>query len=453
MRVMWIVGRMPTDAAEAIGVPRPNRGGWQDALLGCMRAQTRTQLLVAYAGSEPGRRMSLGGVELADVGPLEPAGRIARVAARWQARGGGPAVLDECVRLVGEWAPDVIHVHGTESGLGLIADRVDAPVLVSIQGVLSVYEAAARDHASARLSSLSSPSAYMRGLSPWHLARRMHTMAELERLMLRKVCCVVGRTAFDERVAAVLAPQASYLHVGEVLREAFYGPRWEGRPSRGSNAPVLCVSGTEYGRKGVDTAIEAVKILSMSGRDVRLNIFGVEAESTTGGLASAHAKSLGIAGMVHLSGSLTASEVVAGLLGTDVFMLPSRADNSPNTLCEAMMLGVPCVASTAGGIPSLATDGEDALLVPPGDAYSLAGAVSSVLADPELATRLSKAAHERACARHDPATVTQQLLEAYAATTARWQRLQGADRPPDPATPSGRRSRSEGPAERHGPGD
>jgi len=97
----------------------------------------------------------------------------------------------------------------------------------------------------------------------------------------------------------------------------------------------------------------------------------------------------------------------------DVYLHPSRSDNSPNSLCEAMLLGVPCIASTAGGIPSLATDNVDALLVPPGDAYSLAGAVKSLFSDSSTASRLSEAARQRARVRHDPAVVRDELIQAY----------------------------------------
>jgi glycosyltransferase involved in cell wall biosynthesis len=258
----------------------------------------------------------------------------------------------------------------------------------------------------------------MRGITPWHDARRLRAAATLERLVLRQCRYVAGRTAFDERVAAVLAPQASYMHVGEVLRNAFYGPRWEGGQERRGRIPVLCAIGSEYSRKGVDTAIEAVRILLDSGCKARLRVFGAKPDSTAARLAVAHAERLGISEMICLSGKLNAADVVAQLLAADVYLHPSRADNSPNALCEAMMLGVPCVASTAGGIPSLATDGQDALLVPPGDAYSLAGAVRTLLADGRLAARLSETARDRATARHDPETVREQLLAAYASTLA-----------------------------------
>ena len=55
-----------------------------------------------------------------------------------------------------------------------------------------------------------------------------------------------------------------------------------------------------------------------------------------------------------------------------VFAISSYIENSPNSLCEAMQAGMPCVATYAGGIPSLVEDGRTGLLFPPGDAPLLA---------------------------------------------------------------------------------
>jgi glycosyltransferase involved in cell wall biosynthesis len=144
-----------------------------------------------------------------------------------------------------------------------------------------------------------------------------------------------------------------------------------------------------------------------------LEILGAADMSFAGRSVTAEAGRLNVSSRITLPGVLDGTQVADHLLRSDVFLLPSRADNSPNALCEAMALGMPCVASTAGGIPSLATDGEDALLVPPGDPYSLAGAIRALLIDRELAGRLARAARVRSLARHDPDAVASQLATAY----------------------------------------
>ena len=89
------------------------------------------------------------------------------------------------------------------------------------------------------------------------------------------------------------------------------------------------------------------------------------------------------------------SDVPVLLAAADVFVLPSMWEGQALILQEALHAGVPIVATRVGGNPDLL--GEDAaLLVPPGDAQALAGAVRSVLADPALVARLRQAALARA---------------------------------------------------------
>jgi glycosyltransferase involved in cell wall biosynthesis len=284
---------------------------------------------------------------------------------------------------------------------------------LSIQGVLCVYEDALVTQPGLGLVG-NSPIALARGISRWHQARSRNRAVAAERRVLAVSRFVAGRTEFDRRVSMVLAPSATYLNVGELLRSAFYESDPWVPPKRDGSVRIVSAMGGSYWRKGVDTAIAAVARLRAIGVDVELRLMGVRPGSIDSRLAVQSAKRHGLLDerVIQLA-ELDAEGVIGQLLQSDAFVLPSRADNSPNALCESMMLGVPCVASTAGGIPSLATDGEDALLVAPADSYSLAGALKELLTDRDLALRLSCAARARALVRHDRAMVTEQVIAAY----------------------------------------
>src|SRR5258708_2713571 len=105
--------------------------------------------------------------------------------------------------------------------------------------------------------------------------------------------------------------------------------------------------------------------------------------------------------------------MVIQLSRAQVFAISSYIENSPNSLCEAMQVGLPCVATYAGGIPSLVEHGRTGLLFPPGDAPLLADAIMRIFRDDDLATWLGQAARTEASERHAPQRVISQLLNAY----------------------------------------
>jgi len=106
-------------------------------------------------------------------------------------------------------------------------------------------------------------------------------------------------------------------------------------------------------------------------------------------------------------------DIPALLASAAVFVLPSLWEGQPLILQEALRAGVPIVATRAGGIPGLTGD-DAALLVPPGDAARLAGAVRSVLGDPALAARLRTAARDRAAALPTSDDAVAAVLASYA---------------------------------------
>jgi glycosyltransferase involved in cell wall biosynthesis len=93
--------------------------------------------------------------------------------------------------------------------------------------------------------------------------------------------------------------------------------------------------------------------------------------------------------------------------------LPSRSEGSPNVLLEAMAAGVPVVAARVGGVPEIAPDGETALLVPPGDAAALAGALTRVLGEPARAAERAGRAQRRVLADFTPERNREQLVRLY----------------------------------------
>jgi glycosyltransferase involved in cell wall biosynthesis len=118
-------------------------------------------------------------------------------------------------------------------------------------------------------------------------------------------------------------------------------------------------------------------------------------------------------GHVKFLGKLEADMMCARFLKTHVFICPSAIENSPNSVGEAMLLGVPVVSSDVGGVHNLLIDKKDGILYPKNKTNQLKNAVLSIFDDDKLAMSLSSNARAHALVTHDPETNYQRLLEIY----------------------------------------
>jgi glycosyltransferase involved in cell wall biosynthesis len=101
---------------------------------------------------------------------------------------------------------------------------------------------------------------------------------------------------------------------------------------------------------------------------------------------------LGVASRVRFLGARPRAEVLGLMASADAVVLTSAWENFPHGLVEALAMGTPVVATRVGGVPEIVADGENGLLVPPGDPAAFAAAVNRFLGDAELRSRLAAAA-------------------------------------------------------------
>jgi len=110
----------------------------------------------------------------------------------------------------------------------------------------------------------------------------------------------------------------------------------------------------------------------------------------------AMARERGVEARLSIPGGVKKSEVPDWLNRGDIFMNTTNYDNTPVSVLEAMACGLCVISTNVGGIPDLLEHEQDALLVPPADAAAMASAARRVLADPELASRLSRSGRAKA---------------------------------------------------------
>lgn len=157
------------------------------------------------------------------------------------------------------------------------------------------------------------------------------------------------------------------------------------------------------------TAIRAFTIVLARRRDARLTIAGTGPELQA---LQALATELGVRDRVHFLGRQDRQQIADALRASAVSVNPSRVDNTPNSVLEALATGVPVISTAVGGVPFIVRDGETALLVPPGDPAAMAEAIVRVLEDSALAERLAEAGR-REVQRYAWAQVAPRLAELY----------------------------------------
>ena len=195
------------------------------------------------------------------------------------------------------------------------------------------------------------------------------------------------------------------------MRPAFYQTRKE---SYASADGIVFSTTSDLSHKGTECLLEAFALLRRAGRPrATLRIAGFAAESSAGRTYARRARSLGVEAGIEWLGRLDAQRLANELAAADVFAYPTHIDNSPNALAEAMLVGLPCVATYVGGIPSMIVDARDGLLVPSRDPFALADGVCTLLDDRGLAEEVGLRARATALQRHDPETVTRRMLEIY----------------------------------------
>jgi glycosyltransferase involved in cell wall biosynthesis len=167
--------------------------------------------------------------------------------------------------------------------------------------------------------------------------------------------------------------------------------------------------------KGPLVLLEAFSRLRRRCPQARLILSGVGSQSAE---ARALSERIGIAGACDFLGYTEERDKRALMESFDVFVLPTLAEGTPNSLVEAMMLGLPVVASRVGGIGDMFPEGS-ALLVPPNDVESLAAALARVANDGELRGRIGRAARQRYERLFHPDVVLPLLLAEYRLAASR----------------------------------
>lgn len=412
MKVLWIVSTIFPYPAEQLKQPKTCFGGWLNSLHEEIIKIDDIEIAIAatYKGNEF--------VEMCD-------GRTTY----YLIPDHNPEIynkkLEEFWRKIATtFNPDIIHIHGTEypRGLSVINSIKNIPVVSSIQGLISncsrvfyanlpfksiLMNLTLRDIIKPRTGIFIRSSAAKRG------------KYELE--ILKKTNAVIGRTTWDHASVLASNPRCDYYHGDENLRSDFYVNNWD---INNMKRETIFFSQAQSPIKGFHLFLDALYIVKKQYPKVVVRIAGnnllddstfkkrIKRQSYTKHLGKM-VKKYDLADNIKFTGYLNEEEIINELKSCNAFVQSSSIENSSNSLCEAMIMGVPCVASNVGGTDDMMTHHVEGFLYPYTEVEMLAYYIMEYFKNDKICIEYGNAARKRALIRHNSLFNCQTTVKTY----------------------------------------
>lgn len=400
MKVLWITNIAIPQIANDLGDPSVPVGGWMVKLSEELSVLSGLSLEIAF----PYRKNVIGKVNSINYcGFLE-------------------SDLVFIKKTIEEYAPDIVHIHGTEGRHSHIVTRICEElgiinrVVVSIQGVMSIYW----EHYTAYLPERVINGRTLRDCIKGNVKRQQSQYRKagmLEIDTLNRVKHVIGRTDWDYAVTKHINSSLNYHFCNEMLRNSFYTHRWN--IDEIEQYSIFCSQATSP-IKGLHLAIEALSIIKQEYPSVKMYVAGRSYATKPKYMLSYYEKyildlidRLKLRSNIEFTGFLNEEEMCKRYLKSNVFVSASSIENSPNSVCEAMILGVPVVSSMVGGVANLLEHEVDGFYYQAEAPYMLAYYVMKVFESNELAKKFSIASQIKAEARHNVKAIVRDLIDIY----------------------------------------
>ncbi|MDE6435782.1 MAG: glycosyltransferase family 4 protein [Lachnospiraceae bacterium] len=333
---------------------------------------------------------------------------------------GSPYITDKrneenLEKIIRQINPDIVHIFGTEMHhtiecINAVSDSQS--IVVSIQGLVSECAKHYLDGIS-----LKDALAVKIGRCGWDSSLRkkyqFYRRGLNEKEALRKVKYVIGRTEWDKACVKRINPSCKYYYCSETLRSIFYEGQWN---IHNVERHSVFVSQGSYEIKGLHTLLYALPDIRKRFPDTKVYVAGNDTflkETAYGKYIRKIIKREKLDKAVKFVGFLNEKDMYRMLHKAHVMVMPSNCENSPNSVGEAMLVGLPVVASNVGGVSSIAHNGRDAVLFKSCDYTGLARSVCAVFGNNKLAVMMSdngKITAEKLYSRKNNMT---QLLEIY----------------------------------------
>ena len=412
MRILWFTN---TSSLYDQGTHRYFGGGWIESLEKLIQQESDIDLAVSFFHNSDGQKVRKNKTTYYPI-KRKVRNSLKKLINNWSAERISVKNYEQSIlKVINDFKPDVIQVFGSEGIFGIVQDLTEIPVVVHIQGLinpcLNTYYPINHSEIDFILDKSFLLNNIM-GNSPAFGRKEFKVRAEREKELLSKVRYVMGRTHWDKKITSIYNPDIEYFHLDEVLRPEFY----EVKINKEKNNELLKItsvlSPTVY--KGIDVLLKtADKLKELTDLKFRWNVIGISENDIflkhfEKKLKTNHRKL-----NVTCYGRNKPNDMIDILLDTDLFIHPTYIDNSPNSICEAQMLGLPVIACDVGGISTLVKHNENGFLVPSNGVFEFVYYINKISNNVEMSTTLGSNARKHALKRHDRERIKKELIEIY----------------------------------------
>ena len=413
MKILWIGPILPTISID-LGKTPGFAGGWTTILSEQISAEYQLGVIFSVSARENRVSNNLGNLSYWGIPACEDALQVSE------------AEIQEYETILRAFQPDIIHIWGTETMHSyhafLACERLglERRVVISITGLVSLI--ARHFWAFIDPRRFETPSLKERLLhnSLVGQQKQFAAVGQYEETLLQKAHYVIGRTDWDRACLYRLNPTATYFHCDETLRHAFYGKTWDYERCEKYS---IFIGQYTHPIKGFHLMLEALQELVRDYPQVQLYTTGPDKftdsskprwkDSCYERYIRELLEKYQLMDRVHFLGGLNEDEMCERMLKSHVFASASSIENSPNTLGEAMLLGVPCVSSDVGGVKTMLVHEQEGLLYQADAPYMLAHSIHRIFNDRSLAEKFSQNARAHASVTHDQEKNLRAVLDAY----------------------------------------
>jgi glycosyltransferase involved in cell wall biosynthesis len=411
MNILWITNTIFPDACAFLGRPVTAEGGWMYVMASALSEKFNLAIASVYDSHDriTFREKSISYYLLPARTPEKYVKRLEK----------------HFVEICSEFRPDIIHIHGTELAHGLACLRACPEFLyvISIQGMTGAigrYYFSGLNYRDI-LKNLTFRD-ILRFDTIFNGKMKFDKRAAFEIEYLKNVDNVIGRTSWDYAQVTSINPRLRYHFCNESLRTGFYiAEKWQIRKKEDFS---IFLSQSSYPIKGLHQVLKAAALLRSEFPCIKVRVAGpdiIDDSSLSrkirmtgyGSYIRSLIKNFKLDDAVEFTGILQESQMIAEYQRAHIFICPSSIENSPNSLGEAQILGVPCIASYAGGIPDLVEHNKTGILYRFDDIPGLSWSIRRLFRDDEFAEKLSVNGMAAAIKRHDVAVNTGRMSEIY----------------------------------------